>query len=167
MSAGGRRGPPPKPPELKILAGNPGHRRLPKKTPQPGIGARTPPANLDRYARAEWRRLQPELERLRLWRITDRQLFGAYCRAVGVYLAALDRVTADDLVVKTATGYPMKNPWLCVADRAFEQMRSLAGEFGFTPAARCRLAGLGIGKEEPLADPLENFIGAKQPGGKH
>lgn len=145
MAAGRRRGPAPQPVELKRLRGNPGHRPLPPAPPagkDPAIGAPQPPAWLDQVARQEWRRLRPELERLGLWRKLDRALFASYCHFYSVFINAIRESERNqiDLVVLTKSGYPIQNPYLAIINTAFERMRALAGEFGFTPSSRTRLA---------------------------
>jgi phage terminase small subunit len=76
----GRRGPLPEPDKLRLLRGNPS-----KTPPRWQVKARpvapTPPTWLDREARAEWRRVTPELERLGLLSHIDRGMLTLYCDA--------------------------------------------------------------------------------------
>jgi P27 family predicted phage terminase small subunit len=77
----GRRGPPPKPTKLKIAAGNPGKRPLNPHEPQPVTSAPRMPAWLSKRAKAEWRRIVPELTNLGLLTRIDLAALAAYCQA--------------------------------------------------------------------------------------
>ena len=43
------------------------------------------------------------------------------------------------IVLSPDKKFPMKSPYLCIAESAMEAMRKLLGEFGLTPAARARV----------------------------
>ena len=74
-------GRPPIPTALKIRAGNPGKRPLPTDEPQPMPGRPRCPEWLDPAAKAKWRALVPELERLGLLTRLDGDALAAYCQA--------------------------------------------------------------------------------------
>ena len=91
----------PKPTALKRLHGNPGGRALPKGEPEPGgLSSVAPPSHLSRDARAEWRRLAPELIRLGLLTVNDLAAFAAYCSAWSDFVAADRALERDGLVVQ-------------------------------------------------------------------
>lgn len=77
----GRRGPPPKPTKLKIAAGNPGKRKLNEREPRPEAKAPAMPAWLSVRAKAEWKRIVPELLRLGLLARVDLAALSGYCQA--------------------------------------------------------------------------------------
>lgn len=52
----------PKPRQLKLVTGNPGHRPIPDDEPQPVPGAPDKPRGLSKHAAPEWDRLIQELE---------------------------------------------------------------------------------------------------------
>jgi phage terminase small subunit len=56
-------GPPPIPTKLKLLRGNPGHKRLNLVEPEPPVlpACPEPPAFITGYAAEEWRRAAPDL----------------------------------------------------------------------------------------------------------
>jgi P27 family predicted phage terminase small subunit len=144
------RGPPPEPAHLKLLKGNPGQRRI-RPEPEPelfGPGQLpAPPEFLNSDAQAEWRRLAPELVRLRLLTPVDTALFACYCTSFAHWKAAVEALQAgvsDPLVVEDADGTPHQNPLVKVIRSAGASMLTLAREFGLTPIARARLAQAGF-----------------------
>jgi P27 family predicted phage terminase small subunit len=146
-------GPPPQPTYLKLLKGNPGRRPIPKGEPQPKIPETTPepPPFLSDYAKEEWRRIAPEVHALGLLTAIDLMPFGAYCEAFARWRTAeeaLARMASNDpafrgLIVRSKAGTAMENPLVYTSRRAAQEMLRVASEFGFTPAARARIAGGG------------------------
>jgi len=63
----------------------------------------------------------------------------AYCVAYGRWVEAEKIVADKGAVLKTANGNLIQNPYLAVANRAMDNMRKLAQEFGMTPSARVTL----------------------------
>ena len=43
-------------------------------------------------------------------------------------------------MLKSPHGFPVQSPYLAVANRAMEQMRSLLSEFGMSPASRTKVS---------------------------
>ena len=74
-----RTGRPRKPTVLKLLAGNPGKRKVNRKEPKIAAGKIPIPAHLGAVARAEWRRLEKLLPR-GLVTPADRGTFAQYCQ---------------------------------------------------------------------------------------
>jgi len=134
------RGRKPKPTQLRILAGNPGHRALNDEEPAPPDGLPECPPFLDDEARAEWSRICPVLERMGVLSIADRNALSSYCVVYSRWVAAERAVKQYGAIVKSPVkGVPIKSPHLCVADKALEQMLKLQVEFGLTPSARSRI----------------------------
>ena len=77
----GKRGPAPKPTELKRLQGNPGKRPLNKREPKPAIGQRTPnaPEWLTAEAKGSRTRNARSLWAKKLLTDLDVMAFGAFC----------------------------------------------------------------------------------------
>ena len=152
---GGRR---PKSRALRLLAGNPGKRPLPKHEPTPTIEAPPRPEHLDARARAEWDRLVALLVELRVLSALDRAALAAYCVAWSRWseteeaLASLD---IHQLYSETETGYRQSHPLLVIARQAQMDMRAWAVELGITPSSRSRVRA--APKEEP-GDPSERFF---------
>jgi P27 family predicted phage terminase small subunit len=151
------RGPPPTPTNLRILRGNPSKRPLPKNEPKPTRPEQCPepPDALEAYAADEWRLVAGELWRLGLYTVCDKGALCAYCYSYGQWRTAAEIIkglAANDsamhgLLVKRE-GAAVQNPLVGIARRAAADMVRYASEFGFTPAARARIAA-GVDNQEP------------------
>jgi P27 family predicted phage terminase small subunit len=142
-------GPPPTPINLRVLRGNPSKRRLYRGL-EPECPPEVPacPDFLIGYACDEWHRVSPGLHALGLLSVLDVQPLAAYCMAYHRWreaeellaeMAGRDQVTKG-LLVKTAEGNARINPLTRMSRRAASDMVRYAGEFGFSPAARARIA---------------------------
>ena len=152
------RGRKPKPTVLKVLDGNPGKRAINDHEPIPAIGDPDCPEWLDAEAKAEWARITPELREMGLLSRADRPALAAYCTAWSRWVEAESHVKKYGTIVKSPEkGFPMKSPYLCVADQAMETMRKLMVEFGLTPSSRSRIRVPGGGAEQ---DEFDRFLEA-------
>lgn len=157
--AKGRR---PKPRHLKVLEGNPGKRPL-KDEPRPTPKVPRAPGWLSKEARAEWRRVVPELGRLGLLTVVDRAALVAYCEAWALHKIAVEDVQTNGLTITierprfhrgeqvgVETLY-IHNPATRVMKEAAATLRALATEFGLTPFSRSRLTMPELPDEEAEA----------------
>lgn len=72
----------PQPTALKILRGNPGHRKIDaSEEPQPEFGLGAPPVHLDPEAKRFWIEQGPALEKMRTLGKVDSGLFAMLCQA--------------------------------------------------------------------------------------
>jgi P27 family predicted phage terminase small subunit len=160
----------PKPVGLKLLAGNPGRRPLPK---QPSFGAKPPscPAHLDATAKAEWRRIVGMLATAGVLALTDRAALAAYCQLYS-RVVKLEKVVQKDgevlsetiekrhyakggeEVVQKRTKY-YRSPYAIELHSAYDQMKAFIVEFGLTPSSRQRLS---VDPPAPEVDPLEELL---------
>jgi P27 family predicted phage terminase small subunit len=145
------RGRKPIPTHLKVLRGNPGHQTLhlelePEHEKAPDIPE--PPAFLMALAKDEWRRISTGLYHMGLLTLVDENPLAAYCQAYARWRTAevsLEKMAERDLLtsglmIKTANGNAIQNPLVHTANKAASDMVRYATEFGFTPAARARIA---------------------------
>ena len=137
-----RRGPKPIPTKLKLARGS---RRVGDLNdggtePRPEPSTPTCPAHLTTAARAEWKRIVPELERLGLLTRLDRAALSLYCVAYGRWAEAEKQAAVLGMVVKTKAGSLIQNPYLGIANRAAKQMHELLVEFGMSPSSRTRVS---------------------------
>ncbi len=133
------KGPARKPTALKILAGNPGRKKLNTAEPQPTPGIPDAPAHLNATAREEWDRAAVELLALGLLTLADRAALALYCQAWGRLVEAETELAKSGTIIKSPTGYPIQNPWLSVAVKASEACHRYGQQFGLTPVARSHL----------------------------
>ena len=111
------RGAKPKPTKLKILAGNPGRRPLPKDEPKPR-GKAVMPQWLNAEARVVWQELAPVTESLGLLTDHDAEQFGTLCTELAAY---------------------RKDPAGTMTSR-ITVIKALFAEFGMGPSARTRIS---------------------------
>ena len=152
------RGPKTKPTNLKLLTGTARTHRLNPHEPQPDVTRPNPPEHLTEAALTEWDRIVGELVALGILTDLDRGALAAYCQAYGRWsaaetalarMAARDTVT-DGLIVKTRSGNLIQNPLVGAANKAMADMVRYAAEFGLTPSARTRVAGMSAAEPNPF-----------------
>ena len=136
-----------KPTKLKLLDGNPGHKKLPENEPQPSSPLPAPPEHLDEYGKEEWYRIALGLYNLGLLYDVDRGPFAAYCRSYSLWrraeesLAEKSTANKDLGMVQTTTGGNIiQHTLLGIANKAAADMVKYAGEFGLTPRARAQIS---------------------------
>jgi P27 family predicted phage terminase small subunit len=85
----------------------------------------------------------------------DRAALAAYCQTYSRWAKAETNIAQYGSVLKSPkSGFPIANPYVGIANRALDQMRKFAVEFGLTPASRSRLSI----QTAPSADPFETFM---------
>lgn len=110
---------------------------------RPRVAIPEPPEHLSEHALAEWRRVVPLLEAMGIIAELYRAPLAVYCQAWGRYVHAehkLAQLGDDALVSTTPSGYKQIGVWLQVSNRAAEQMKTFAAEFGMTPSAIQRVS---------------------------
>jgi len=135
----GRRGPTAKPAGLRLLEGNPGKRPI-REGPKPRPLRPTCPSWLSPQAKAEWRRLAPELERLGLLTHLDRAAFAAYCQSFAQWRECQAVLEEQGSMYITANGRLKERPEVEMAKTLAQLTRAFAVEFGLTPSSRARLS---------------------------
>jgi P27 family predicted phage terminase small subunit len=152
------RGRKPKPTAIRQIEGNPGRRPLNDREPVPPSGIPECPEELDDDARAEWFRTAKVLSDMKLLTLADRSALAAYCVVYSRWLAAERAVKQYGTIVKSPDkGFPMKSPYLTVADQAMEAMRKFMVEFGLTPSSRSRIK---VPEDRGAADEFDLFVEA-------
>jgi P27 family predicted phage terminase small subunit len=151
------RGRKPIPTHLKLIRGNPGHQKLNKNELQPSKPSECPepPSTLDEFGAEEWRLVAGELWAMGVYTRADKGALTAYCYAYSVWRTAAESIKklADNDPVMHGQlakrdGGAVANPLIAIARRAAGDMVRYASEFGFTPAARARIAA-GVDNQEP------------------
>ena len=96
------------------------------------------PPELPPLAREEWNRIVGELIGLGVLSKFDRGPLAIYCGAFAIWVEAMEALQKFGTMIKSPTGYPVQSPYVAIVNRQAELMLRIAGEFGFTPAARSR-----------------------------
>jgi P27 family predicted phage terminase small subunit len=126
---------------------------------KPEVRLPSPPAHLSKEAKKEWRRSGRFLLEMGLISELDRAAFAAFCAVWGRWVEAEVALNTHGVLIKSPSGYPMQSPYLAVANRALDQMRSLLAEFGMSPASRSRVTAAPPAAEE---DPFEAFLSQRR-----
>lgn len=102
------------------------------------------PRHLSPHAKAEWRRIMPQLVTRRI--ITKGDLAGVenYCAAVGAARTIADTMSAGGLPDLKLGGLQIRYAQLA---------RQLAAEYGLTPTSRARI-GAGVADDDDADNPL-------------
>ena len=156
-----RRGRPPKPTALKILAGNPGKRPLNPNEPKPAPGAPPCPAWLHKYAKAEWRRVVKVLLPLGLVTQADLAGLASYCTAYAELRLASETLEREGRTVK-AGELTRPHPAAAQQKSALAALRGWSQLFGLDPSSRSRLSVEG---STPAVDPFDEFLAKRGHGG--
>jgi P27 family predicted phage terminase small subunit len=154
----------PKPVALKLLEGNPGKRALHDQADVVPAEAPDPPDHLSGLARRVWHDKASDMARAGLISKLDAENFACYCEAVATWVEAKSMIAKQGAVLLSPNGYPVQNPYLAIANRAMEQIRTFGSEFGLSPASRARLTG-GLGGAQGALfedDPMEAFLRANE-----
>jgi P27 family predicted phage terminase small subunit len=127
-----------KPAALKLLNGRgPGKDsagRPVNEGPKFVRSAPEPPTWLGREAKAEWRRIVPELERLRLLSRVTRSSLTAYCETWEVFVRATKALHAGQLTIEAKQG-TLAHPAVGIQRATGAELRKWATEYGLTPAS--------------------------------
>jgi P27 family predicted phage terminase small subunit len=115
------------------------------------------PAWLDDDARAEWGRILPELSKQYSVSPVDMILLATYCQLASDYQQLVLQIRKQGQTILSQTGEIKVHPAANLAAKCAIEIRRIAGEFGFSPAARMHLKATPPVDEE--ADELNSFIG--------
>ena len=134
------RGRKPRPTVLKLIEGNPGKRALNDREPMPCVEIPECPEYLDTTARAEWDRTSQVLAEWASSRWPTGRRWPPTASSTAAGCMPKSRCPKFGTIVKSPEkGFPMKSPYLTVADQALEAMRKFMVEFGLTPSSRSRI----------------------------
>ncbi|MHC4197789.1 MAG: phage terminase small subunit P27 family [Planctomycetota bacterium] len=130
-----------KPTRLKLLRGNPGKRAINKKEPKPELVQNIKcPAWFGKIAKAEWNRITPELQQLKLLTAIDMKGLEAYCLTYQEYVES-ERVLAKEgrvyeTVAKNGEQAFRARPEVMISQKARQLLKGFLAEFGMSPSSR-------------------------------
>ena len=158
----GKRGPAPKPTNLRLLHGD-RKDRVNDQEPVPADVDITIPSWLPATARSIWRQYAPDLQAKGVLTAWDVEAFAILCdsaarrRKAVKELRRLGEVVAIpimDLTGEVVGHRYQKNPWTLVLTEADAQVQRYAARFGMTPSDRSQLRIGGGGHRDPTEDLL-------------
>lgn len=135
----GRRGPAPKPTNLKLIQGTYRKDRDQANELSPEVGAPSCPSWLSREAKREWKRIVPELEQQSLLTRIDRAALAAYCEAYAEWWEMEREIRKHGRIQVAESGYASPRPEVIMRDKALDRMRMYLKEFGLSPSSRSRI----------------------------
>lgn len=152
------------PDNVRMLTGNRGHRPMTKAAGvlSPEIEIPDCPAHLSAEAKKEWKRVAPELLKIRIITQLDRAALAAYCQAYARWVEAEQRIKELNEAGKkngtkgaglydlTPNGFKQMSVWLQISNRATEQMHRWMAEFGMTPANRAKIQQAQVPEQNDL-----------------
>lgn len=159
----GKRGPAPKPTNVRLLHGddkkNP--QRVNRDEPQPGAAEVGPPAWLSDEALEVWQQYAPDLTRTKVLTAWDVEAFAVWCDAVVRRRRAVAELAAWGEIYEVpvcangeVVGHKLvRNPWNLVLVEADGQLQRYAARFGLTPSDRSQLK-VGEARRDPTEDLL-------------
>jgi P27 family predicted phage terminase small subunit len=114
---------------------------LPKNEPKPKLVTEDfpPPSHLGIEAQKEWRQKIPGLRAMGMLSTVDLTLLETWCSASGDFRVAELEIKKNGMVIKDDHGNLRRSPWTILKSKATQELKGLASEFGFSPAARPRL----------------------------
>lgn len=147
--------PKPTPTALKLIKGNPGKRPINKSEPKPRQTARvpSPPSELGKMAKAEWRRIAKELHATGVLTQIDTKTLANYCQAYEDMNVARGLLAAHNMnnptqinLLVTVGGNTRTHPFVQQIRDHRRDMMAFASEFGLTPSSRSKVVVKGQNK---------------------
>lgn len=129
----------PKPTHLKVLNGNPGKRALNKDEPKPTGELKKAPDWFNETQKDYWNYAIENAPGGLLKKLDKDVLIVYVCAAVTHKEASL-AMAQSDLLTMTPNGMEIQNPLIGIINKQATLMLKAAGEMGFTPSSRSRIA---------------------------
>ena len=146
------RGRKPKPPELRLLQGNPGHRPI-QDIPKPIPGQPPCPDYLTGVAREVWYSVISEMSAAGTLGMENTRTIERYVVLYARWREAEAHVAQHGAVVPAPrSSVPMPNPNLAVANAASDRLGKIEAELGLTPSSRARVARPATQSQHGVAD---------------
>jgi P27 family predicted phage terminase small subunit len=132
----GKRGPRAKPTKLKLLAGNPGKRKLNDLEPEPPRANLVAPDDLKETGLEIWNRTALMLDTLGVVSELDLLAFHTYCRAHDEIAECDDVIANEGTYYTTDKGTKCQHPAVNQRFKWLDLKRRYEAEFGMTPSSR-------------------------------
>lgn len=112
----------------------------------------------DPEALAEWERVVPLLDSVRVLSDADRSMLASYCAAHSLAIAATAEYLRDGILIENRFGELKAHPMVTVAQKARAEAMRLGLEFGLSPAARSRVSSVPEKPGTKSTDNAEDFL---------
>lgn len=146
----GKRGPRPKPTNLRLLHGDRSD-RINHDEPMPEQGPPECPPDASAEVREVWDYALDQLIVMGVATKADRDALRCFCEAVVTHRKASVLLANSPLLIKGHRNVLTRNPLLVVQRDAAAVIRAYAHEFGFTPSARSEIRKGGSERDEQPA----------------
>ena len=110
-----------------------------------------PPAWLTKEAKAEWKRVAPDLVRLQILTHDNIALLESYATAVGMVRISNNTIAREGFTVINGSGGTQRHPAVQSLKEFMAEARRLAAELGLTPTSRNKF-GAAPEEDDELAD---------------
>jgi len=149
-------GRPRKPTSLKLVEGSRDRRPLELQAaePRPDGEVGEAPDHFTARQRKVWERIVHAAP-WGLLKALDRYVLEQFVMAVSRIEEANERYRDGPMLIKTASGIVVENPLLRIIRQQAMLVRAFAGELGFSPASRTRIAC----EQPPIDDDPEGYFG--------
>lgn len=154
----------PKPTDLKILEGNPGHRPLNKKEPKPRKPLKAAPEWFDSMHKQVWVATLDAAPAGMLKQVDEAVLVTYVCAYI-IHQRATEELCNSELLLESLMGGIKANPLTMVQAKAATVMMRAASEMGFTPSSRTRVtvdAGDDDEQDDKPQSPFAVFQGGRR-----
>jgi P27 family predicted phage terminase small subunit len=126
---------------VHMINGNPSKKNLNTNEPQyEDYDISNPPDYLTGKALEYWETHAPELSAAGVLTIADAYSFAALCSKYGDWREYETEKKNSPNLIRTPSGYVQQNPYISMANKAYELFCKLLPEFGLTPSSRSRLS---------------------------
>lgn len=122
-------------------------------------GRPTCPEFLSAEAKREWKRVCDDLEHLGLLKLVDRAMLSVYCESWATFVKLSRDIATEGEAVAGSTGSRVLNPKCRAAHMAYERMRQIATQYGFTAISREKLSPPDQGDGKPKVASRPKFGG--------
>lgn len=129
----------PVPSALKLVKGTDQPCRMNKNEPKPKADNIKMPVGMSDSAKKHWGQVVKQLKEAGIMTNLDVTALMIYCETYAQWRDATDKINKHGSVVKGERGFPVRSPYLMVAQKAFDQMKQMLTEFGMTPSSRTKV----------------------------
>ena len=129
------------PTHLKLLSGNPGHRKINHDEPEISDNLKSSdcPKDLNTATKKIWKSTLEKCPKGMI-KSVDAAEFKRWCVACDLYNRAVHEVEVNGMVIISPDkGFPIQSPWVAIMNKQGEVMASAGSNLGFSPSSRTKI----------------------------